>query len=72
VETRRGSWRHARVRHEDGLQSEREVDDLLVDDDQLFTRAVELNYVGSGHFRIGTDEPQLLCDAINEAIRRDA
>lgn len=34
--------------------------------------AVELTYVSGKHFRIGTDEPQLLSDAIDAGIRREA
>jgi hypothetical protein len=34
--------------------------------------AVELTYVSGKRFRIGTDEPQLLSDAIDAGIRREA
>ena len=33
--------------------------------------AVELTYQSGRHFRVGTDEPELLCEAVNAAVRRE-
>lgn len=33
--------------------------------------AVELTYQSGRHFRVGTDEPELLCEAVNAALRRE-
>jgi hypothetical protein len=32
--------------------------------------AVELTYRSGRHFRVGTDEPERLCEAVNAAVRR--